>query len=939
MQKVITYNFTANLIDEIAGLLHGNFVRKDKDLSRVACVFGGKRPALFLNRALARTIRGCFIPPRIFSIDEFMRYLAGNAAPLVPVTELDACYSIYTLARKIAPHIVQGRDSFGDFLPWAQEIIAFIEQLDLENIPEESLRTIQKSSSIGYEIPENINVLLRHIIKIRAAYHAALDTQKKYSRGLVYMRAGERAAGFALDEFDTILFCNFYYLHATEQAVVKEIMRKGKGICIFQGDQEEWSVLQKNADYFAISIKPAPEPLPDYTLNLYQGFDTHSQVCIVREILKKIKPAESTVIVLPRPEAVIPLLSEIAGMLSEFNVSMGYPLKRSSLYALFDTLFRVQESRKDRSYYSKDYLNLLRHPLVKNLKLGTDEILTRIIVHKIEEILQGKEESVIAGSLFLTLQEIEAEEKICALARRTLTGMGKEVTIEECTQVLKGLHEMLFKKWEAVDNCADFAQALREFLDVLAGKSMLASFPLNLKVMEKLYAIQEELQSVSFAATSFPRGELWEIFRQKMGGEMVSFSGSPLRGTQVLGLFETRSLNFENVIVMDANESVLPRLTIYEPLIPREVMLSLGLNRLEKEEEIQRYQFMRLISSAKNVYLVYEENREKEKSRFIEELLWKKQEQARGLETVPALRARFEMKMTSGDHPIVKTSEMVDSLRQQTYSASRINTYLNCPLQFYYRYVLGLDEKEDLLEEPDAAQVGTFIHELLFDTFRKFLGAKPVIDGAFEKLFFSAMERKFEKEIQRRMRSDSILLKGIIEERLKKFLEEERERSVERIISLEDEARGEMAVNKNLIQFRYTVDRIDEFADKSVVIIDYKTGGVDIAPKSYAKLKEMEMTRESIKENLKSFQLPLYYYFTARSFPDVPVNAELYSIRSLEHKAFISDADAVHKDKIMEVCLKALEHIFSELFDPNVPFAPDRDERRCEYCAFWAMCC
>jgi len=938
MEQVLTYHVTANLIDEIAGLLRSHFSAKNNDLSRVACVFGGKRPALFLNRALARAIHGSFIPPKTFSIDEFMQYLAGGNAPLTMVSELDACYTIYTLARRIAPQVLQGRGSFKDFLPWAQEIISFIEQIDLENIAAETLENIQKSANIGYEIPENINVLLRHIIKIREAYHAVLKTEQKYSRGLIYLRAGERAAKAPLDEFEAIFFCNFYYLHATEQSVLKEIMRKGKGVCVFQGDQDEWPVLQKNAGYFNHPIRPEQRGEPVYDLNLYQGFDTHSQVGIVREILKKSKTPESTVIVLPRPETIVPLLSEISGVLPECNVSMGYPLKRSSLYALFDSLFKVQESRKGRAYYSRDYLNLLRHPLVKNLRVGSDSIVSRIVVHKIEEVLQGKEESPIAGSLFLALEEIESEEKICTLAARTLTGMGNKTTADECTQVLKGLHTFLLRPWEGVDTFAGFARALREFLDLLAERSMLASFPLNLKGMERLYAIQEELQNASFAEEAFMPEELWEVFRQKIEGEMVSFSGSPLRGTQVLGLLETRSLNFENVIVMDANESALPKLKIYEPLIPREVMLSLGLNRLEKEEEIQRYHFMRLIVSAKNVSVVYEENRQKEKSRFIEELLWQKQKQAQRLAAVPALRGRFAMKADSRQTLVPKTPEIVESLKSRTYSASRLNTYLGCPLEFYYQYVLGFAEKEELLEGLDAAQVGTFIHELLEESFKKFVGQKPVIDQAFRKLFFAAMETKFAKEIERRMHSDSILLRGIIRERLKKFLDNEAERPVQRIISLETETIGEMTIGTMLIPFKHTIDRIDELADQSMVIIDYKTGGADIAPKGYARLREMEMSRESIKDNLKSFQLPIYYHFISKQFPGVPLNAELYNIRTLERRAFIADADAAHKDKIMDVCLKALEYIFSELFDPDVPFAPDKDERRCQYCAFGGMC-
>ena len=137
-----------------------------------------------------------------------------------------------------------------------------------------------------------------------------------------------------------------------------------------------------------------------------------------------------------------------------------------------------------------------------------------------------------------------------------------------------------------------------------------------------MYDIVDEIRQAVFSEEPFPVEDLFKIFSEKIEREIVAFSGSPLKGLQILGLFETRALNFKHVIVMDVNEGVLPHVNLYEPLIPREVMISLNLDRLEQEEEIQRYQFMRLISSAKTVHLVYQESRDKERSRFVEELIW-----------------------------------------------------------------------------------------------------------------------------------------------------------------------------------------------------------------------------------------------------------------------------------------------------------------------------
>ncbi|MFH1519294.1 MAG: PD-(D/E)XK nuclease family protein [Candidatus Omnitrophota bacterium] len=935
MDRVITYSFGENFIANLANFISDNFLKTDNDLSRIACVFGGRRPALFLQRELSGKIKRAYIPPSFFSMDEFIDYLISSQS-LKKISDLDACFLIYTLAKKHIPMLLEGRESFSAFLPWAREIVSFIEQIDLEDIDSQSLLSVEKSASIGYEIPKSINNLLTQITALRSAYHKALSQKGLCSRGLRYAQAAKFVAKKRVEEYEAILFCNFFYLHTVEQKIVKEIYQQGRGICIFQGSEDKWSVLKANAKELAVSIKPKGKAaLPNFSL--YQGFDLHSQISIVREVLGRIKNKDNTLIVLPQAQALIPLLTEVTSLLDELNVSLGYPLKQSSLYVLFDLMLKAQGSRAKQTYYTKDYLNLMRHPLVKNLSLGSDSAITRVMVHKIEELLQGQEETSIGGSLFLSLNEIEAEEKIYLRSHQVLANMDISVSSEDCKVLLVKLHQIFFEHWQEIRNFKQFSDRFLELLKVLVENSKLVHFPFNRKVVEQLYKVGEELESLSFAQEKFSSDEIWEIFQQILQAKLVPFLGSPLKGTQILGLLEARSLSFENVIIIDLNESILPKLKIYEPLIPREVMLNLGLNRLEKEEEIQRYQFMRLISSAKNVHLIYEVNQEKEKSRFVEELLWARQSQTKKLEVTVVPKAQFSVAIVSASPKIKKTKDMVRFLEKATYSASRLNTYLNCPLRFYYQYLLGLREKEDLLQDPQAPHIGTFIHELLADTFKVFIAKKPVIDQRFRANFFQRMENSFQK-LSRRMKSDSFLLKRIIADRMNKFLNSEAERKVAKIISLESSCKGVWKLGNKTIRFQYTADRIDQLDDKSIVVIDYKTGSTNIVPKRLSALSSMEMNRSSIKDNLKSFQLPLYYYFTAKEFPNALVNAEVYNLRTSERKTFISPEDLAQKEKVNYLSLQALAAILRELFDPSLPFVPDKEERRCQFCPFGSLC-
>lgn len=939
MEQAIFYNFGEDFVSKISEYLWSNFRNSNNDFSRIACVFSGKRPALFLRRELAKQVKNSFLPPPIFSIEEFIsNILFSEKASLIP-RELDSCFLIYTLAKKYLPDLMEGRSSFGDFLPWAREIVSFIEQLDLEEIKDESLSVVEKSAQIGFEIPSSINRLLESLVILRQAYHKSLSEKNTYSRGMVYLSLASNIDKVNLDRFDVILFCNLFYLHKTELKIIKHICQKNKGICFFQGSRKEWPVLENNIKDFKTITDYSNGKAADFNLFLFKGFDIHSQAGIVRNILdKKINNKENTAIILPRPQTIIPLLSEISSLIGKVNVSMGYPLNQSSLYTLYEYLWRVHESKRNDKYYTKDYLNLLKHPLVKNLKLDCDPVITRVMIHKIEEFLQGEVESSIGGSLFLSLSEIEEENEIYRATCDTLSNMDLKVDLSICQKILVRLHKLLFEIWENISNFKEFTLAFEELFNFLIANSMILDYPFNIKVINKLQNIIEEFKGSSFCEEKFDYHEIWSIFQQKLQNEKISFIGSPLKGMQILGFLESRSLTFDNVIIMDLNEAVLPKLKIYEPLIPREVMLSLGLNRLEKEEEIQRYHFMRLVSSAKNAYLIYEDNQEKEKSRFIEELLWARQKQLKELEAIDIPKASFSIKVNLKQIEITKTPLMIEALKKATYSASRLNTYLACPLEFYYRYILGLEKREQLLQDPDAPCIGNFIHQLLEDEFKTFIGKQPIIDERFSDKFFKNMDIKFEKDLTRRMRSGSFLLKKIVRDRMRKFLDSEKERGVLKIISLETKRRDTLELRSGVVEFVYAVDRVDELQDGGVVVIDYKTGGSDIYPRGLTNLRNMKMTRTSIKENLKSFQLPLYYYFISKDFPQRNLNAELYNILTLKRRPFMSESDYKYREEIIEICFKALEVVYQEILNPEIPFKPDEDKRRCSYCSFKGMC-
>jgi len=940
MDKVFTFSFRDDFIKKLALFIGENYQIKDNDLSRLALVFGGKRPALFLKRELAGRFKKSFFPPMFFSMDEFVSYLVSKKGQYSKINEMDSCFLLYNLTREILPDMLKGRQTFSRFLPWAREILSFIEQLDLEDIPLKALKNIQLCADIGYEVPENVNILLQNIILLRDGFNTALKEKKAYSRGLLYRFAAREAEGNNLDEFEKIFFCNLFYLHKTEERIIKSLYDKDKAVLFFQKDNRSWPVLDKLAENFSCKIEPVKDSRADYNLNIHCGFDTHSQICIAREILKNLSDMDKTLIVLPDANSVVPLLSEITQVIEDFNVSIGYPLNRGSLYSVFELIFEAQNTRKENKYYTRDYLKALSHPLVKNLALcDRDAAVTRVLAHKIEEIITGIEESVISGSLFLELADIEDLKEVYEITAETLAKMGIEIPPQELKKIVKELHHLLFYSWEEIADFSGFAASLDEFLEALVEKSYMLNYPLNLLIADKIFYINSELKISAFNKEPFAKEEIFKVFMNNLDNQRITFSGSPLKGLQVLGLFETRALNFENVIVLDVNEKVLPLLNIYEPLIPREIMVGLGLNRLENEDEIQRYQFLRLLGGAKNVHLIYDAGIEKEKSRFIEELIWERQKENKKLDAVTIPRAAFTVKIQPAKQEINKTAEMIEFLQKRTYSASSLNTYLNCPLRFYYQYILGLEEKEDLLEETEAKDIGNFIHALLEDAFKPFKGRRPVIDAAFRAYFNQLLEQKFEQAFAQKMKSDSFLLKEIVTLRMKNFLRKEEEREIEKIVCLEEEDISLINLNCGAFKFKYRIDRIDKLSDGSFLIIDYKTGSADLKPSGFDRIESKGFSRQVMKKTIKSFQLPLYYYFVGEKYPDCVINAAFYNLKDSTLNTFLKKDDLSAKDRVIVVYNKGLNAIFQELLDMNRSFTADEENiNYCAACPFFYLC-
>jgi len=928
MSKIITVPFTEEFLPHVVDYVYRHYVERDKDLSRLCLVFGGRRPSLFVKRDLARRIGKAYVPPRFFTIDEWMAYVAYGAKAPVKGSDLDHCYIIYQLTMKVCPWVAKGRETFAQFLPWSREILHFIEQLDLEEVPLDSLKIIREHAEIGFSVPEDINKLLMHLSALRGAYHQELIARQLAPRGFQYAQAARKVGKSDFKAFDEILFCNFFYLHRTESTVIKNIYEQGLAVLLMQGDQRRWPALLRIANTFGIPILEGKEVKPTtFNLKIHEAFDGHSQAGMVKEILGGIAQRESTVIVLPDGDFLGPLLNALGREPEGFNVSMGYPLKRSALYSLLTLIMNAQKRRKGELYYTKDYLSLLRHPLVKNLDFGSHQGVVRVLVHKIEEVLQGEILTGLSGRLFLAIDDIIQDDKFLDAVIQSSQAMDMNVETPLMASLLKEIfqtvHQVFFHNFGNIRSAFDLSAALQSFVEFMATHSTMDKYPFNAQIASGLQEMADELKTCSFAKEFFEPRDLFKVLEERLSSQMVAFSGSPLRGLQVLGLFETRGLNFKNVIVVDVNEGLLPSLNIYEPLIPREVMIKLNLDRLELEEEIQRYGFMRLISGAQNVHLIYQQNSDRTRSRFLEELIWE-QEQRLGIGKIEIARGSFEVSVEKKQRAIPKTVAMVDFLKNFRFSASSINTYLQNPYLFYCRYVLGLKIKDDLLEAPESRHIGIFIHDLLEETFKGFAGKKPVLDGNFREYFQKIYEAKFSAVFGKAGRSDTFLMETVLKTRLERFLGTEAlrcETDVKKLLYVERRFEDAIDLGQTKVHLTYRVDRVDEMTDGSILILDYKTGSMDAMPKEIP--SDSLLSREYIRDHVRSFQMPLYVHYLSQQYPDRPVNSALYHLRTMTLEKFLKGPQIQDVENILNGYFKALDFIMAEIYNLKIPFIDD----------------
>lgn len=938
MRKIVFLPIQSDLIEYVADLILEK-TSYSNDLSSINVVFPGKRPGHFLRKKLFNKIGGAFYPPDMFEIDSFVHTLVLKRYGVVKVIDpLNAAWIIYETVKNFV-----NIPTFEEFYPWAINLYRLFNELDQELVPDEKLENIKNYVELDKDIvPKQVIQIWNHIREIKNIYNSKLIDANLYSPGLLYKLTAENEKALP-DKFT--IFSGFYALTASQLKITKRILEADLGIIIFQGNPDEWTILREVKDKLSLPSEIHVDEPNKPSTKIFAGFDLHSEMAKVRDLLYELIPQLSNepdelAIIVPETESLIPLIYQSIGHFDrDFNIAMGYPLKRTPLISLYESVFRAQDNRSD-VYLRRDVLKVLTHPFVKNLKIDGDTTPFRIAVHTFEEYV-NENEIVIVDLHDKNLLDRFFESIPRVISDPTTRG---EV-IERFERVL----ELFFFNFEKIKTFNDLKNALKASTDFLLDYSTLSSYTLNLEFMKKFLDTIQKIDEFFFLDEGFEKHNIFNIFLYRLKEARVAFEGTPVRGIQVLGSLEARGINFKKIIYLGLNEGVLPGEPEINPILPPSLRLSLGLPDYRKTEEIYRYHFKRLYYSSNNAFLLYIDNKKASRSRYIEELIWEEEKRSGQLLEDKLVEKRyFRLNLKKIEPKIIKkTPEILETLKNIVLSPTSIDTYLKCPLRFYYSYVLKL-KKQEVNDEIEKLEIGRLAHRILYKFYKQVEGK----EADYERILTDAnlmriIDEEFRKNFPEKW-GMAILVKRATEKLLLSFLRRERNElkgKKRKILALEYNLYGDYDTGRNMVRFTGRADRIEKIDDE-IFITDYKSeslyGEKPYKPNNAKNISQIT-DRETAKRITESFQLPIYFelYKKQVNLPkDVKVNARLITLKTgKNHEIKLFSSTNSDREEIMSKLKQALNIVIDEIFDPEIPFAmDDTNASFCKYCPFKEFC-
>ncbi|MCX2678940.1 PD-(D/E)XK nuclease family protein [Galbibacter sp. EGI 63066] len=896
----------------------------ENELSSLVFILPSKRAGTFLKNALKKIVTKTIIAPKIISIEEFVQELAN----LKPASNIQLSFEFYEVYKKLTPE--NEIEDFYSFTSWSQIILQDFNEIDRYLIDPDKIFThlfhIKELDQFHWtnddhktEIQLNYLKFWKKIHLYYTAFYEHLMKKGMGYQGMIYREANENVEHYIQNHInEKHFFIGFNALNNSEKNIVQEFLANTPSEIFWDIDTEFLDDIDHDAGLFMRNYKnqwPYFKKHPfDIVCNHFSkeksieiaGIPKNvSQAKYVGSLLKSLgNNIQSTAVVLGNENLLAPVLNAVPPEINKVNVTSGFPLQLTPFASFYEVLLDIWERNKGELWYYQDVLNILSNPICKTL-LANSFNQTQVLLDRIkkENLIYIKQEEV--GSIGSNATHLFPEPD-----KRTVSN--------------------------SIQHCIEITLLLKESYKTEENKN-----PLFLEYLFRFYEVFNQLNTYSKQFNSISTlATLKKIYSELLSKETVDFKGEPLEGLQIMGMLESRNLDFETVIITSVNEGILPAGKTNSSFIPFNLKIAFGLPTYKEKDAIYTYHFYRLLQRAKNIYLLYNTEPDVleggEKSRLLQQLTMLKQENHRIKEVVASPSIKNDKLSLA---TLNKNNDLLEKLKEvatgKGFSPTSLSNFIRNPFDFYKQTVLKIKEADDVEETIAANTLGTIVH----DTLELFY--KP-LEGQFLTLsHIKEMRTKVEKQVSQHFaKSYSVIenLKGknlisyhIAKRYIENFLdfEERRLKKGKQIKILEVESKLKTKIHIDGFDFpiylQGKVDRVEE-EDGVINIIDYKTGKVQ---QGEVEIVDWENLTEDYKYS-KAFQVLCYAYMMKNESPFNQFQGGIISFKNLQSDILKfakkdkagrgAKKDHTIDDNVIAKFNSQLQVLIQSIFDIHSPF-------------------
>jgi len=808
--------------------------------SEYTFILPNKRSALFLKKEISHFKNADIISPKIFEIDEFMQYISG----FEKMEETELYFDFYEcyLENSSKKNKIQ---SFDDFISWAKLMLIDFNEIDRELCETQKLfdyvNAFKDLNHWSFDEKET-ELLKKYILfwrNLKPYYNSLtkkLLAKKRGFQGKIYREATKSIKEFVKkNNIVNHIFLGFNALSKSESNIIQNIIECNESNHIFWDiDNTLISSEYNNSSFFIKSYLKnwnyyktkkyeliSDEYQKEKDISVLGSAKSVTQLKYIGGLIQRMSKEEQnkTAIVLSDESLLIPMLNSLPIIPGNVNVTMGYPIEYTNTNSLFKSLFKLQCSKRKEFYY-KDVMSILQNELLNSFFEKDNNIL---------ELLKKNNLIYISANDLIELDP--KNEKVYNLM--FIPWKKPKAAIQSCIKLIKEIKKEIKKKDKIDANLIYHIENI--FIE-----------------LENYINIYDYIKSIKSLDT---------IYSELLKSCKSPFESSNYNGIQIMGMLETRLLNFDNIFIISMNEGILPQGKINNSYIPFEIKKKFGLHTHFEKDAIFSYHFFRLFKGAKKIVITHNTEPDLkgggEISRFIRQI------DAEGIHKINFQTISSKKKIIAANNSYKKTDLVLNKLEkilEKGITASMLNLFLIDRVKFFERYVLEIKDK-DIQEIAKASTLGNIVHDCIEELYTPLLN-KNLSTKQLEKIkktVGKTVRKKIEKYVNKKSieRGKNIIIANAAEGYVKRLIDRDikscKKGDKIKILEVEKDFTNEIVCEKKKIIIRGKIDRIDLINDE-IRLVDYKTG--KLIEERKIKIKSLE----EIKNENGIYALQLLFY-------------------------------------------------------------------------------